>query len=181
VPKDDTPGGARLNDMADPRRKPARRAKARREAAPDAPAHEAPEGHRATLTTYLARKSLKWTRQREHILDVFLESGEHLTCEEIHARVVKRDPSVGLATVYRTLRLFVEADIAAERRFNDGVTRYEAAQAHHDHLICVRCGRIVEFENDDIERLQEAVAERHGFRLMSHRHELYGACPSCSS
>jgi Fur family ferric uptake transcriptional regulator len=167
--------------MAAPRRPPApRSARPRRSVAPAAP-REAPEGHRATLASYLARKSLKWTRQREHILDLFLRSGEHLTCEEIHARVVRRDPSVGLATVYRTLRLFVEADIAAERRFNDGVTRYEPAQAHHDHMLCVRCGRIVEFENDDIERLQESIATRHGFRLMSHRHELYGSCSSCST
>ena len=136
--------------------------------------------HRATLTTYLARKSLKWTRQREHILDVFLASGDHLTCEEIHARVVKIDPTVGLATVYRTLRLFAEADIASERKFQDGVTRYEPAQAHHDHLICVRCGKIVEFEDDEIERLQETVAAKHGFALMSHRHELYGSCGDCA-
>ena len=135
--------------------------------------------HRDTLASYVARKALKWTRQREVILDTFLGSREHLTCEDIHARVVKVDPSIGLATVYRTLRLFVEAGIASERRFQEGVTRYEPQQPHHDHLICVRCGNILEFESDAIEELQEQVARKHGFRLLSHRHELYGACASC--
>ena len=92
---------------------------------------------------------------------------------------MKADSSIGLATVYRTLRLFVEAGIASERRFQEGVTRYEPQQPHHDHLICVRCGRIVEFENDAIERLQDEIAAHHGFTLLSHRHELYGACEAC--
>ena len=138
------------------------------------------ETHRDTLASYVAQKALKWTRQREVILDTFLRSQEHLTCEEIHARVVKADASIGLATVYRTLRLFVEAGIASERRFQEGVTRYEPQQPHHDHLICVRCGRIVEFESDAIEDLQDEIARSHGFRLLSHRHELYGACPGCT-
>lgn len=144
---------------------------------PSTPA--AAEDHRDTLATYVARKALKWTRQRETILESFLASNEHLTCEEIHSRVVREDPSIGLATVYRTLRLFVESGIASERRFQEGVTRYEPHQAHHDHLICVRCGRIVEFESDEIEQLQEEVARSRGFQLLSHRHELYGACASC--
>lgn len=144
------------------------------------PSPAAPESHRDVLATHIAKKALKWTRQREVILEAFLSSREHLTCEEIHARVARKDRSIGLATVYRTLRLFAEAGIAAERRFNDGVTRYEPSQEHHDHLICVRCGEIVEFESDEIEALQDDVARRHGFRLLSHRHELYGACGPCS-
>jgi Fur family ferric uptake transcriptional regulator len=135
--------------------------------------------HRDTLTSYVAKKALKWTRQRETILEVFLDAHAHLTCEEIHARVARKDPSIGLATVYRTLRLFVEAAIASERKFQDGLTRYEVQQPHHDHLICVRCGGIVEFESDAIERLQDDIARQRGFRLLSHRHELYGTCADC--
>jgi Fur family ferric uptake transcriptional regulator len=147
----------------------------------DGPMTPAPdETHRDTLASYVAHKALKWTRQREVILDTFLSSQEHLTCEEIHARVVQADRSIGLATVYRTLRLFVEAGIASERRFQEGVTRYEPQQPHHDHLICVRCGKIVEFESDEIEELQDGIARSHGFTLLSHRHELYGACPECA-
>lgn len=138
-------------------------------------------GHRDALTEYVAKKALKWTRQREVILDVFLEAHAHLTCEEISARVSRKDGTIGLATVYRTLRLFVEAGIASERKFQDGLTRYEVHQAHHDHLICVRCGGIVEFESDAIERLQDEIASRHGYRLLTHRHELYGTCRDCSA
>lgn len=151
-----------------------------RKAAPAPAPKAAVEDHRDVLATYVARKALKWTRQRETILESFLGSRDHLTCEEIHSRVVKDDPSIGLATVYRTLRLFVESGIASERRFQDGVTRYEPKQSHHDHLICVRCGRIVEFESDEIERLQDEVARQRGFQLLSHRHELYGACEDCA-
>jgi Fur family ferric uptake transcriptional regulator len=161
--------------------KRAARPKAKARATPKAaePPRPSDGDHRGTLQSYVARKALKWTRQREVILDMFLGSREHLTCEAIHSRVVKADPSIGLATVYRTLRLFVEAGIASERRFQDGVTRYEPQQPHHDHLICVRCGRIAEFESDAIEDLQDRIAKAHGFQLLSHRHELYGACRDC--
>ncbi len=159
--------------------RPPRAGRLRATNAPPRPATPPPEDPRAELSSYVARKALKWTRQRQVILDVFLDSGEHLTSEEIHAMVVRQDPTIGLATVYRTLRLFVEAGIASERRFQDGVTRYEVRHEHHDHLICVRCGRIVEFESDAIESLQDTIAEEHGFSLLSHRHELYGACGSC--
>jgi len=135
--------------------------------------------HRESLAEHVRREGLRWTRQRETILDVFLETDEHLTSEELHARVARVDPSVSLSTVYRTLKVFVDAGIASERRFHDGLTRFEVRQPHHDHLICIRCGKIVEFENDEIERLQETIAARHGFALTSHRHDLYGECPTC--
>ena len=135
--------------------------------------------HRETLEIYLGRKGLKWTRQRKAILDLFLRTRGHLTGEEVYEKVAQQDSSIGFSTVYRTLRLFVDANIASERHFRDGVTRYEVRQAHHDHLVCQECGKIVEFERDDIEELQEVVARQHGFILSSHRHELYGICPSC--
>jgi Fur family ferric uptake transcriptional regulator len=135
---------------------------------------------RKTFDLHLERHGLKSTRQRAAILDVFLASQEHLTGEEIHRRVVRRHPEIGFSTVYRTLRLFVAANIASERHFRDGVARYEVRQPHHDHLVCLRCGRIVEFQCEAIESLQEEVAEDHGFVLVSHRHELYGTCRACA-
>ena len=137
--------------------------------------------HRETLRLYLERQGLRRTRQRDAIRDLFLSSGDHLTAEEIHQRLAADHPNVGLATIYRTLKLFVEAGIASERAFRDGLTRYEVRQPHHDHMICVGCDKIVEFENDAIEQLQEDVARAHGFSLTAHRHELYGHCPDCRS
>lgn len=163
---------------ARPRRQQAERSVAAQQPVP-APAAEA-ASPRDALAAHVERLGLRWTRQRELLLDTFLSSHEHLTCDEIHGRVASIDPSLGLATTYRTLRLFVEAGIASERRFHDGVTRYETRHHHHDHLICTQCGRIVEFESDAIESLQEDVARAHGFRLASHRHELYGRCADCS-
>lgn len=137
------------------------------------------DSHREAFERHLQSSSLRRTRQRDAILDVFLGSDEHFTSEELHERVAADDPSISLSTVYRTLKLFVEAGIASERHFRDGVTRFEVRHTHHDHLICVRCGRIAEFENDEIERLQERIAEDRGYRLVSHRHELYGHCAAC--
>jgi Fur family ferric uptake transcriptional regulator len=135
--------------------------------------------HREKLATYLEAKGLRRTRQRDAIADLFLRTEDHLTSDELHQLVAKQHPSIGLATVYRTLKLFVEAGIASERTFRDGVSRYEVRQPHHDHLICTSCGEILEFENEEIERLQEQVARRRGFRLTAHRLELYGVCRAC--
>jgi Fur family ferric uptake transcriptional regulator len=137
------------------------------------------KAHRRALRQYLDRRGFKWTRQREAILEVFLQTRGHLTAEEVHERVGGRQAGIGFSTVYRTLRLFVDANIASERHFQDGVTRYEVRQPHHDHLVCLDCGRILEFERPDIESLQEEVARQHGFLLRSHRHELYGTCRDC--
>ncbi len=113
--------------------------------------------------------------------DVFFRSGGHLTVEELLQRVRECDPRIGHATIYRTLKLLKDCGLAHERRFGDGASRYEVAldDEHHDHLICLDCGKIVEFEDDAIERAQEAVAMQHGFELLVHRHELYGRCSEC--
>jgi len=133
-----------------------------------------------TFHEHLERQGLRSTRQRAAILEVFLGSREHLTSEEVHGRVAREHPEIGFSTVYRTLRLFVAANIASERHFRDGVARYEVRQPHHDHLVCLGCGKIVEFERQEIEALQEEVARAHGFQLVSHRHELYGSCRACA-
>ena len=126
-------------------------------------------------------KGLKSTRQREVILDEFLRVGSHISTEELYLRLRRKNPQLGYATVHRTLKLFAECGIAEQRHFGDGQARYEASDLdeHHDHLICVTCGKIVEFEDPRIERLQEEVARQHGFSIERHRLELYGCCESC--
>ena len=130
---------------------------------------------------FLARQGLKSTRQREIILDEFLRCATHPSTEEFYLRLRKKHPAIGYATVYRTLKLFAECGIAAARNFGDGQTRYESTstEEHHDHLICRRCGAILEFEDARIEQLQVEVARSHGFVIEKHRLELYGLCGRC--
>ena len=134
--------------------------------------------HRA-LASYLEEHNLKNTRQREAILEVFLQVSGHITSDDLFQQVRSEHPSIGYTTVYRTMKLLCDAGLASERHFDDGVTRYEVEHEHHDHLVCVRCGKIVEFECSMIESAQDDIVERYGFRLLRHRHELYGHCPSC--
>ncbi len=133
------------------------------------------------LASYLAVQGLKSTRQRDQILKAFVSAGRHLSAEELYSVVHRSDPGIGYATVYRTLKLLAKAGVADERRFEDGVSRYEyhASDEHHDHLICTRCGAIMEFENEQIERLQQDVARKNRFLVQSHRLELYGLCSVC--
>jgi len=147
--------------------------------------HELPhlENFRAVLQRYMLKKGLRSTDQRRLIVETFFHSPNHVSIEELLAQVRAHDPKVGYATVYRTLKLLTESGIAFERRFGDGLTRYELAdgEAHHDHLICIECGRITEFEEPEIEQLQEKVALRYGYDLRSHKHEMYGVCPDCQA
>jgi len=139
----------------------------------------AQEVENTALNRYLETKGLKQTRQREAILEVFLQATGHITSEELYQRVRDRHPHIGYTTVYRTMKLLCDAGLAHERHFDGGVTRYEIPHEHHDHLVCVRCGKIVEFECAMIESAQEEIAQRYGFQVLRHRHELYGHCSSC--
>src|SRR5208283_1609621 len=123
----------------------------------------------------MTKKGLRSTDQRRLIVETFFRSDDHVSIEELLAQVRAKDRRVGYATVYRTLKLLAECGVAHERRFGDGLTRYELADdvAHHDHLICIACGNITEFEEPRIEELQERVARNNGFELRSHKHELY--------
>ncbi len=137
---------------------------------------------RVRLTTYMAKKGLRSTAQRRLIVDTFFEAASHMTIEDLLNEVRSRDKGIGYATVYRTLKLLAECGVAAERKFGDGLSRYELADdasAHHDHLICESCGKIVEFEEPRIEALQDEVALRYGFTISSHKHEMYGICAAC--
>lgn len=145
-----------------------------------APDRSAAERRQAILRLALAKRGLRNTRQREVLTEIFFSSGRHFSLEELLSLARERDGGIGYATVYRTLKLLKELGLAHERHFSDGQTRYEAADGmHHDHLICNRCGEIVEFEVDRIEELQQEVASRHGYKLLDHRMELYGICPRC--
>jgi len=134
-----------------------------------------------SFRSYLAAQGLKWTNQRDLILDEFLRAGTHLSTEDLYLRLREQHPRIGYATVHRTLKLFAECGIAEPHHFGDGQTRYETStgEEHHDHLICTSCGAIVEFENPQIEALQKSVANEHGFRILRHRLELYGNCATC--
>lgn len=130
---------------------------------------------------YIQDRRLNTTAQREAIVEQFLRTRDHVSIDELLNKVRKRHPRVGYATVYRTLKLLVDSGLAVERQFGDGQARFEVVGDHHDHLICVKCGLILEFEDDDIERLQERIAERMGgFTVLRHRHELYGLCPKAA-
>ncbi len=135
----------------------------------------------SVLEGFLKTKALKHSRKREEILDVFLNVDRHLTADELYRLAKKKDPSIGFATVYRTLKLLSESGLAAELKFDDGVTRYEHmyAHKHHDHLVCTGCGRMVEVVDPAIEKLQERLFRKHAFHPQRHRMELYGICVRC--
>ncbi|MAC38160.1 MAG: transcriptional repressor [Oceanicaulis sp.] len=120
-------------------------------------------------------KGLRMTDQRRVIARVLSSSDDHPDAEELHRRASAEDPRISLATVYRTVRLFEEAGIIERHDFRDGRSRYEeVGDEHHDHLIDLKTGEVVEFVNEEIERLQEAIARKLGYKLVDHRLELYG-------
>jgi Fur family ferric uptake transcriptional regulator len=122
-----------------------------------------------------AEKGLRITEQRRVIARVLSEAEDHPDVEALHARSAAIDPGISIATVYRTVRLFEEAGILERHDFGDGRARYEAApEAHHDHLIDVESGKVIEFVDPELESLQRQIAEKLGFRLVDHRMELYG-------
>ncbi|MEW9854137.1 Fur family transcriptional regulator [Novosphingobium sp. M1R2S20] len=122
-----------------------------------------------------AQRGLRITEQRRVIARVFSESTDHPDVEKLHERATQIDPGISIATVYRTVRLFEEAGILDRHDFGDGRARYEAApEAHHDHMIDVETGNVIEFVDPELESLQRQIAERLGFRLVDHRMELFG-------
>ena len=122
-----------------------------------------------------AKRGLRITEQRRVIARVLSESTDHPDVEKLHQRATQVDPGISIATVYRTVRLFEEAGILDRHDFGDGRARYEAApEAHHDHMIDVESGNVIEFVDPELESLQRQIAERLGFRLVDHRMELFG-------
>lgn len=128
-----------------------------------------------TIQDRCAAKGLRMTEQRRVIARVLERSDDHPDVEELYARAVAVDPKISIATVYRTVKLFEEAGILDKLEFGDGRARYEDAERdHHDHLIDMNSGEVIEFVDPEIEALQERIAEKLGYRLKGHRLELYG-------
>ncbi len=130
---------------------------------------------------FMASRGLNVTSQRQAIAEIFFSLTGHHSLEEIYQQIFRRDPSIGQTTVYRTLKLLCEAGLASELHFGDGMARYEPARpdGHHDHLICQKCGKTVEICDERIEKIQKELAERYGFSLLGHVHNLYGLCDAC--
>ena len=121
-------------------------------------------------------RGVRLTDQRKLIAKIMSESKDHPDVDELHQRVNKLDSKISIATVYRTVKLFEEAGIVEKHDFKGNKARYEQSpQEHHDHLIDINTGEIIEFVNDDIEKLQKKVAEKLGYKLVDHRLELYGS------
>jgi len=131
----------------------------------------------------LKAKGLSTTSQRMAIAETLFGSHEHLTADDLYLLVKKRDPRVGRVTVYRTLAVMVEAGLVEERQFRKDRVLYEhvVGHHHHDHMVCVTCGKIIEFESPKIEAEQDAAAKKAGFTIYHHSHTLFGACRDCAA
>lgn len=130
---------------------------------------------------HIQKSGLRRTAQRDLILEVFLQTEEHLTSEDLYWLVQKKDSSVGHTTVYRTLKLLTEAGLAREVRFGDGKTYYEHHydHAHHDHMICTECGKVIEFFSAKIEEMQDKMADDFKFKPTHHSLRIWGICETC--
>src|SRR5947209_18654462 len=130
---------------------------------------------------HIQRAGLKRTAQRDLILEVFLRTEKHLSSEDLYRLVQQEDSAIGQTTVYRTLKLLTEAGLAREVRFGDGRTHYEHnyKHQHHDHMICIECGEIIEFYSAELEALQDAMAARHDFEVKQHLLRILGICAKC--
>jgi len=128
----------------------------------------------------MRERGLKSTAPRDDIARVFFELRRHISAEELYAEVKRINPHVGYATIYRTLKLLKDCGLLSERHFDEGQARYEVAgEEHHDHFICENCSKIIEFEDEAMERMQQTVAKRIGVILRRHKLELYGLCAEC--
>ena len=128
-----------------------------------------------TIEQKCISKGVKLTEQRKIIAKVMSQSTDHPDVDELYKRVSKIDPKISIATVYRTVKLFEESGIVAKHDFKGGKARYEElSESHHDHLIDVKTGEIIEFVDDEIEKLQKKVADKYGYELVDHKLELYG-------
>ena len=130
---------------------------------------------------YLRDHNLPVTAQREMVADVLFSSNGHLSADDIDRTLRGRGANVGKATVYRTLDLLAQSGMVTPRDFGEGFRRYERAggRQHHEHLICIRCHKVIEFVNERLERMKTLIAEEYGFRHHHHRLEIFGTCPEC--
>jgi Fur family ferric uptake transcriptional regulator len=133
------------------------------------------------LHRHLKRVGLKQTGQRDTILRTFLETREHLSTEELHRLVKKKDPRIGYTTVYRTLKLLAECGLASEVAFHDGIARYEHQynRRSHHHMVCTSCGSSVEFFSNEVEKLEQEIGHKYHYETTRHTFQIYGVCQDC--
>ena len=136
---------------------------------------------RDIFVNYLKEKGLRNTRQREEILHAFLTANKHITVEELYNELAKKYPGIGYATVHRNMNLMRDCGLAEEIKIGKQKTRFEPpyGHKHHDHLICLKCGRFIEVNDENIERLQVKLAEADDFIPVRHKLEIYGYCNKC--
>jgi Fur family ferric uptake transcriptional regulator len=134
------------------------------------------------LEKFISDKGLRHTPQREDILKVFLSTEMHLSADELHKIVKKKNPNIGYVTVYRTMRLLAQAGLCNEVDFGDGISRFEHqyGHGHHDHLVCMRCGKYEEVVKPEIEKLQDELAKERRFIPLKHKLQIFGICSKCS-
>ncbi len=131
---------------------------------------------------FIRSKGLRYTSQRETVLETFLSTEKHVSVDELYRIAGKKDHGIGYTTVYRTMKLLSGCGLCEEVNFGDGITRYEHKYGHdhHDHLICMRCGTATEVVKQEIEELQDELAKKHRFTPVRHKLEIFGICKKCS-
>jgi len=132
----------------------------------------------------IKENSLKQSKQREEIVKIFLKQEHHVDAETLYSEIKKLHPQIGYTTVYRTLKLLCELEMAISHSFNKNMAFFEPIleeNTHHDHLVCIKCGKIEEFQNNEIEELQNKIAKEYGFKITNHVLNIYGVCKDCKS
>ncbi len=133
------------------------------------------------LKKVLNEKGLRYTKQREIILVEFLKTKSHISASELYKRISKKHKNIGFATVYRTLKVLMESGFVEGKSFGDGKARFEHSEkrAHHDHFICEKCGKIIEFYSPELEKIQEDIAAYYSFKIIRHDLQIFGLCNEC--
>ncbi|MHC4558424.1 MAG: Fur family transcriptional regulator [Planctomycetota bacterium] len=131
---------------------------------------------------FVARKNLRHTEQRSHVLDVFLSTEKHLTVQELYDIVRKKHKGIGYATVARTVKLMCESGVCRQVDFGDGSQRFEHKHGHehHDHLICINCVKFEEIYSAELEKIQNRLVKKHGYVQENHKLDIFGLCPRCA-
>lgn len=139
------------------------------------------EKEKEIFLEHIQKEGLRRTAQRDLILEIFLNTEDHLTSEDLYWLVQKEDPTVGHTTVYRTMKLLTDAGLAREVRFGDNKTYYEHHynHQHHDHMICTECGLVIEFYSDELEAKQDEMADKYNFKGTHHSLRIWGLCEEC--
>ena len=136
---------------------------------------------KAIFRQYLKKNGLLYSKQREQILDIFLKTEKHPAINDLHGLIRKKHPQIGLATVYRTMSVICEAGLARETDFGDGVKRFEHEykHQHHHHLVCLKCGKVIEITSGKLEGIQRQLAKKHGFAIARDTMKIFGFCKTC--